>query len=104
MTSLAGQTVYLDANAFIFFGEGHPVLAPHLRTMFQEMDAGRVTVVTSELTLAEVLVLPLRNSRPDLVAANEKLLEPRTGFQRLPISLAGRTRESFSTRQSPSHR
>lgn len=48
--------VYLDAACWIYTVEPHPVYAPLLRPLWADMAAGRVTVVTSELTLMEVLV------------------------------------------------
>lgn len=51
---LAG-TAYLDANVFIDFVEGEPALSDPLRPLFKSLHGLHRVVVTSELTLAEVL-------------------------------------------------
>lgn len=60
--------VALDAVAFIYFIEEHPAFLPVLRPLFAQADAGR-TLVTSALTLHEVLVVPIR-------LGNEPLADP----------------------------
>lgn len=47
---------YLDTGCFIYTVEPHPVYAPLLRPIWQALTTGALTVVTSELTLMEVLV------------------------------------------------
>lgn len=86
MTSLTDSLVYVDANAFILFGEGHTELAPRLRSLFSDMAAGALEIVTSDLTLAEVLVGPFKKARPELAFAYERLLSPRAHFARAPIT------------------
>jgi predicted nucleic acid-binding protein len=57
MTGLSGARIYLDANALIYFTEAHPTLGPPLKSLFAFADDGNCRLVSSELTLAEVLVL-----------------------------------------------
>lgn len=87
MTSLAGSVIYIDANAFILFGEAHSDLGLRLKSVFAAMAEGTLEIVTSDLTLAEVLVGPLKSKRPDLVSAYEKLLFPRKNFFRIPVTV-----------------
>lgn len=63
----AGIPVYLDANVFIFALEGDPLFGAASATVLRAVEAGTIAAVTSELTLAEVLVKPLKLGRGDLV-------------------------------------
>lgn len=75
--------VYLDTNFFIRFVEGES--APLLRVI-EDGEFGRWRLVTSELTLAEVLVVPVRLGRQDLIAAYEQLLSGDAMIEVLPIT------------------
>ncbi len=59
VTDLAGQSVYLDANIFIYALEGHERFAAVLTELFGAFDRGEIRAVTSESALAEALVKPL---------------------------------------------
>ena len=82
---LHGQLVYLDANVFIYALEDHPDFSRPARELFGALNAGTIRGLTSELTLAEVLVLPLRQNKHELVAAHEKLLSTKT-IAALPVT------------------
>ena len=58
ITSLTDTSLYLDTNVFVYACEGFPEFADTLRELFEAIDAGSITAVTSELTLAELLVKP----------------------------------------------
>lgn len=56
---LLGKVVYLDANIFIYAIEepkSIKLYIPFIKQLFQSIDKGKVTAITSELTLSEVLV------------------------------------------------
>ena len=55
-----GSRVYLDANVFIYVAEV-PGAYPQLTALFARFAAADLTAVTSTLTLAEVLVGPVRS-------------------------------------------
>ena len=63
MTEVHQSSVYLDANVFIDFVEGHDVLAHHLKRLFERMSGRRGIFVTSEITIAEVMA-PSREFGP----------------------------------------
>jgi hypothetical protein len=74
--------VYADAQITIYSADGHALYAPVCRPLWQP---GPITVVTSELTLAEVLVGPLRLGDAVLAARRENLWrQPNTRM--LPIT------------------
>ena len=66
--------VYLDTAPFIYSVEKHSDYWPVLNELWRSVRTGNITVVTSELTLLEVLVQPLRQDNKSLVSAYEKLL------------------------------
>ena len=52
--------VYADAQIAIYTADVNPTYAPVLIPLWQEMTKGTFQVVSSELTIVETLVLPLR--------------------------------------------
>ena len=76
--------VYADAQVFIYSVEKHPEYSALLRPLWQALQAGKIEVVTSELTLMEVLVLPLKQGNTSLVADYERFFEL-SGLRLLPI-------------------
>jgi predicted nucleic acid-binding protein len=77
--------VGLDAVAFIYFIEKHPAFLPLLRPLFVEADHGR-TLVTSTLTLHEVLVIPIRLGNTPLAEQYEAVLTGARGVHLIDIS------------------
>jgi len=65
LDAIQGNRVYLDANIWIYALEGYPAFIQDLTQLFQSIDKGDLSAVTSELSLAEALVKPLQNQ--DLV-------------------------------------
>ena len=61
LNAIQGNSVYLDTNIWIYALEGFPDFAQELATLFQAIDQGQLTAVTSELSLSEVLVKPIQN-------------------------------------------
>ncbi len=57
ITALRGTVVAVDTAPLIYFIEENPVYLPLLRPFFEAVDRGEFRVVTSILTLTEVLVL-----------------------------------------------
>lgn len=60
LDSLIGDRIYLDSNIWIYSSQGTPAYKQALSSMFAAVDAGTLSVVTSELSLAEILVRPIR--------------------------------------------
>src|ERR1700739_3096765 len=66
LRALHGTIVGLDTAPLIYFIEKHPTYLPLLLPFFESVERGEIQVVTSTLTLTEVLVHPYRNGNPDL--------------------------------------
>jgi predicted nucleic acid-binding protein len=69
-----GSRVYLDTAPVIYSVEKSDEYWPLMLPLWQSLQATRVEVVTSELTLLETLVYPLRISDKPLKIAYETLL------------------------------
>jgi predicted nucleic acid-binding protein len=67
-----GSRIYLDANVWIYALEGYSAFAVPLTALFARIDAGELIAITSEFTLAEVLVKPFADRN---VALQERYLE-----------------------------
>ena len=61
MNDLGRGPVGVDTAIFIYFIEEHPTFLPLVEPLFREADGGRRELVTSALTLLEVLVVPYRS-------------------------------------------
>jgi predicted nucleic acid-binding protein len=59
---LQGQTVGFDTSPFIFFIERHSEYVDLIRPLFAAADRGELKIVTSSVTLIEVLVQPIRRN------------------------------------------
>lgn len=100
MQRLRGGQVYLDSNILIAFAEGMASVQSLLVALLDGADAGRWLTVTSELTLAEVLVGPLRSQQAELVQRYEELLNGREGLRLHPIDRAILRGASFLAAQN----
>lgn len=83
---LTGQTVGLDTAPLIYFIEHHPLYYPLVEPFFAAVERGEVEVVTSTLTLAEVLVHPYRHGNQALVHEYSDILLRARNFTTLPVS------------------
>ncbi len=61
LDAIQGNRVYLDTNIWIYALEGYPASIDDLTQLFQSIDQGNLSAVTSELSLAEALVKPFQN-------------------------------------------
>jgi predicted nucleic acid-binding protein len=66
--------VFWDTNLFIYYLEDRTPLADRVQAVRERMLQRKDQLVTSCLTLGEVLVKPKREQRPDLVTAYEHIL------------------------------
>jgi predicted nucleic acid-binding protein len=105
LTALTGDVIYLDANIFIYALEGLPPFAAQLAALFQRFDRGELRAVTSELTLAEVLVKPVRDNNPVVRAQYDQLLRTSPALTVAPITrdllVAAATLRATSTLKLP---
>jgi len=74
LTALQGKVVGLDTAPLIYLIEEHPVYLDRVRPFFEAMDRGEFAVVTSTVTLLEVLVHPFRHRDAKLAEQYRNIL------------------------------
>ncbi len=79
--------VYVDTAIVIYSVEKVPDYFSALEPLWLRLKVGTLKMISSELTLMETLVLPLRNKRFDLIRAYESLLLA-SDLQAFPITQA----------------
>ena len=74
INDLQEKTVGLDTAPLIYFIEENPAYIETVRFFFEAMDRGDFLVVTSTVTLLEVLVHPLRSNNRELATEYRDIL------------------------------
>jgi predicted nucleic acid-binding protein len=72
--ALAGKKIFLDTAPLIYFIEEHPYYASSLNELFISEGKPFCQLVSSVITLTEVLVLPMREGKNDLAQKYETIL------------------------------
>lgn len=77
----------IDTAIFIYLIEEHPKFLPIVLPLFDDADRGKRELVTSALTLMEVLVVPFRGGNRPLAERYEALLTRSRGLRLVELSL-----------------
>jgi predicted nucleic acid-binding protein len=77
--------VGLDTAIFIYFIENHSRYGPLAGDLFRAIDRGRISAITSELTLLETLIVPYRARDFDLAERYETILTGSRNLEMIPI-------------------
>ncbi|UCG87618.1 MAG: PIN domain-containing protein [Gemmatimonadota bacterium] len=85
MGVVSGRRVAVDTVAFIYLIEEHPKYWPLVRSLFEDADTGKREIVTSALTLLEVLVIPYRVGDLALAERYEAVLTQSRGVQLVDV-------------------
>ena len=85
--ALEGKVVGLDTAPLIYLIEEHPVYLPLVRPFFEAADRGRLSFVTSVVTLLEVLVHPLRQGKEELARKYRDILLGSANLNVVPVSV-----------------
>jgi predicted nucleic acid-binding protein len=88
MEAVGPGPVALDTAVFIYFAEEHPEFLPVARPLFVAADRGELEVVTSAVTLLEVVVVPYRAGNLPLAARYEALLTRSRGVRLVELDRA----------------
>jgi len=86
MADLGPGLVGIDTAIFIYYIEESPSFHSLLEPLFQEADAGKRELITSALTLLEVLVIPYRSGNELLARRYEALLTNSRGIRISEVS------------------
>lgn len=86
LNAIRGPFVYLDTNIFIYALEAYVEYVSALTALFNAIDQGQFTAVTSELTLAECLVRPLIDQNTARQENYKQVLQSSAALRVVPIS------------------
>ena len=86
IADLGSGAAAIDTSVFIYFIEEEPRFLPHILPLFAEADQGKREIVTSALTLLEVLVLPYRAGNRQLAERYEALLTRSQGIRMIELT------------------
>jgi predicted nucleic acid-binding protein len=86
LADLGEGPVAADTVAFIYLIEEHPRFLPLVVSLFEEADRGLRQIVTSALTLLEVLVVPYRHGHRILAERYEAALTRSRGIDLVDIT------------------
>ena len=77
--------VYIDANVFVAAFENVGAHSDHAWWILHAIEQDEIMGVTSEMTLAEILVKPIEVGADDLVAAYQEMITSTSAFEALPV-------------------
>ncbi len=83
-----GERFYFDANIFIYAIEGFTGYETLLETLLQKVQDKAIRAITSELTLAEVLVKPMQLRANNVIELYETMLSYDSPIETIPVSRA----------------
>jgi predicted nucleic acid-binding protein len=86
MADVGPGAVAIDTALFIYFIEEEPRFVPEILPLFTEADQGERILVTSALTLLEVLVVPYRAGDRHLAESYEQLLTRSRGVRLVELT------------------
>jgi predicted nucleic acid-binding protein len=86
-SQLYGKKVFIDTAPFIYYIEGNIQYQNILNKLFKLNSTGEIFFATSVLTLLELLVVPIRNKRFDLVEQYENIFSNSTSLELIEINL-----------------
>jgi predicted nucleic acid-binding protein len=87
LIQLQGQVVGLDTAPLIYFIEQNEAYLELVRAFFGAVSRGEFQVVTSTLTLTEVLVHPLRSGNVELADQYRDILLDQENLITVPVSI-----------------
>jgi predicted nucleic acid-binding protein len=82
-----GKKVFIDTAPFIYYIEGNIQYQNILNKLFKLNSTGEIIFATSVLTFLELLVVPVRNKRFDLVEQYENIFRNSPSLELIEINL-----------------
>lgn len=83
---LNGKTVGLDTAPLIYYIEENPAFLPIVDPFFDAMIRGEFEVVTSTMTITEVLVHPIQQNNATLTATYRDILQNADHLRTVPFT------------------
>jgi predicted nucleic acid-binding protein len=88
-------TLGIETAPFIYFVERHPTYVDRMRAIFQQVNNGLPQVITSVITLTEVLIMPLQTGHARYEQEYRDMLLNTAHITTLPVSIAIADRAAF---------
>lgn len=82
------RSLGIETAPFIYFVEQHPTYIDRMRAIFQQVNQGTPQVVTSVITLTEVLVMPIQTGHTRYEQEYRDMLLNTAYITTLPVSAA----------------
>jgi predicted nucleic acid-binding protein len=86
ITEIGAGAIAVDTAIFIYFIEEHPRFLPQIAPLFEEASRGKRELLTSALTMLELLVVPYRTGNRALAQRYEALLTRSRGIRLVELS------------------
>jgi predicted nucleic acid-binding protein len=86
ISKISGRRIYLDTNIWIYAFEGFPNYSAHIEEIFKIIDSGLSIAVSSELTLAEILIKPFMDDNIILQSLYRKTFKKSEKLDLIPIN------------------
>ena len=83
--ALRGSTVGLDTGPLIYYIEENPAFLAKIKPFFEAAERNEFRLVTSFVTLIEVLVHPLREGRTELAKEYRSILLQSSALTTIPL-------------------
>ncbi len=83
---LGSHRIGVDTAIFIYFIEAAPAWLPLITPLFRAADSGQLELITSSVTLLEVLVVPYRANDDALALRYEALLTSSRGIRLIDMT------------------
>lgn len=83
--ALRGSIVALDTGPLIYYIEEHPIFSAKSKLFFEAAERNEFLIVTSLITLIEVLIHPIREGRTDLAQQYRSILLQSPSLSVIPL-------------------
>jgi predicted nucleic acid-binding protein len=85
LSAIQGDRIYLDTNVWIYAVESYPAFIQKLTDFFERVDQNQYVAITSELSLAETLVKPIKDNDQARQEAYKRAIVNRSNVSVVPI-------------------
>ncbi len=80
------KLVFIDTAPLIYFIEGNSIYQNYLSQFFLAIDEGEFSLITSTITLLEVLVKPIKSNEYEIVELYKNILTKSPGIEIIKIN------------------